>query len=288
VAFSQSLFLKMKKSLLLAAVLTAAGTPCVSAAVLTQVPVQNFGEDTSMWMLMPMVSYHADDSRIHVMMPMAVPQLTPLLVSASTNRFDPADPWFTALDPSAHGASFSLRYGFEMDVMSDPLPENTQIWIRKLAGPADLEFHRYSWSSTPKVFEPIFGTEGATNALYWNGHMFHPVVAAPPGTNGLTATFEVYLVNTNTMQEVSGSSSGPLTFDWTNISDGRPALSLAQKIVVAWPSAITTNWVLESAATVNARTWNSVTNTPVVVEGEPCVILDQNAAQQYFRMRFVP
>ncbi len=118
--------------------------------------------------------------------------------------------------------------------------------------------------------------------------MWHPVVAAPPGTNNYTATFEVYLVDTTTGQEVAGSSSGPLTFNWTNISDGRPSLSLAQKIVVAWPSVTTTNWVLESAATANATTWNTVTNMPVTVDGQPSVILDQSAMQQFFRMRFVP
>jgi hypothetical protein len=276
----------MKKSFLFAVVLTAAGALGVSAAVLTQVPVQNFGEDTSMWMLMPIVSYHADDSRIHVMMPGAVPQLTPLLVSNPGDSFDPADPWFNDLNPSTQGASFSRRYGFMMDTV-DPLPANTQMWIRKLSGPAGLKFYRYS-ESAPRALTPVFGTDGTASALYWNGMMFHPVVAAPPGTNGLTATFEVYLVNTNTLQEVSGSSSGPLIFDWTNVSDGRPALSLAQKIIVAWPSATTTNWVLESAATVNATAWNSVTNTPVMVDGQPSVVLDRNATQQYFRMRFVP
>jgi hypothetical protein len=270
----------MKKSLLIGVVLTAVGAQGVSAAVLTQVPMQGS-------MVMPEVSYSAGDGMIHVMMPGTVPQLTPLLVSNPSDSFDPADPWFNALDPSAQGASFSRRYGFVMDTMSDPLPANTQMWIRKLSGPADLKIYRYA-SSEPKALEPIFGTEGTTNALYWNGYMFHPVVAAPPGTNGLTAMFEVYLVDTTTGQPVANSSSGPLTFNWTNVSDGRPALNLAQKIVVAWPAATLTNWVLEAAATVNAATWNAVTNTPVTVDGQPSVVLDRNADQQYFRMRFVP
>ena len=174
-----------------------------------------------------------------------------------------------------------------MDSMSDPLPANTQMWIRKLAGPADLKIYNYS-GSAPKMFAPVFGTDGSTNAIYWNGMMWHPVVAAPPGTNSYAATFEVFLVDTTTGLEVANSSSGPLTFNWTNVSDGRPSLNLAQKIAVAWPSATTTNWVLESAATANATTWTSVTNAPVTVDGQPSVILDQNAAQQFFRMRFVP
>jgi len=221
------------------------------------------------------------------MMPAEIPQLTPLLVSNPADSFDPADPWFDALDPSRQGASFSRRYGFVMDAMSDPLPVGTQMWIRKVSGPANLNIYRHS-TSMPKAFEPIFGTAGATNSRYWSGMMFHPTVAAPPGTNSYTATFEVYLLNTATGQEVPNSSSGPLVFNWTNVPDGRPTLSLAQRIIVAWPSTTTANWVLESADSVNATTWTTLTNTPVTVDGQPCVVLDATTTQQFFRMRYVP
>lgn len=269
-----------KNKLFLGALALVLAPSLVRAAVLTDVPMQG-------GMAMPMVSYNSGDGMMHVMMPMEVPQLTPLLVSNPNDSFDPADPWFDALDPSRQGASFSRRYGFVMDAMTDPLPAGTQMWIRKLSGPADLKIYRYA-SSAPKALAPIFGTDGTTNALYWNGMMFHPVVAAPPGTNGYSATFEVYLLNTTTGQEVPNSSSGPLVFDWTNVSDGRPALSLAQRIVVAWPSSTTTNWVLESSSTVNATIWTMVTNAPVLVDGQPSVVLTGSATQQYYRMRFVP
>jgi len=277
----------MKRNIFLAAVMFVAGASGASAAVLTQVPVQNYGEGTEEWMLMPEVSYHSASDTITVLMPVPVPQLTPLLVSNPGDNFDPADPWFGALDPGAGGASFSRRYGFTMSKTTDTVPSTRQIWIRKLSGPAELKFFRYR-DTSPKMFDPVFGTDGTTNKFLWNRMMFHPVVSAPPGTNDLAATFEVYLVDTATGMEVAGSSSGPLAFDWTNVSDGRPALSLAQKIVVAWPATTATNWVLESAATVNATTWDIVTNAPVTVDGQLSVILDRNAAQQYFRMRFVP
>jgi len=270
-----------------AAIAVMCGTSAANAAVLTQVPAQNYGGDTSSWMLMPMVSYHADDARMHVMMPTVIPQLTPLLVSNPADNFDPADPWFDALDPSRQGASFSRRYGFMMDAMSDPLPAGTQMWIRKLSGSADPKIYRYS-TSAPKVFAPIFGTDGATNALYWNAMMFHPTAVTPPGTNSCTATFEVYLLDTATGQEVPNSSSGPLVFNWTNVPDGRPALSLAQRVIVAWPSTTTANWALESADSVNATTWTTLTNTPVTVDGQPCVVLDASTTQQFLRMRYVP
>lgn len=270
-----------------AAIAVMCGTSVVDAAVLSQVPAQNYGGDTSSWMLMPMVSYHAHDARMHVTMPAVIPQLTPLLVSNPADNFDPADPWFDALDPSRQGASFSRRYGFVMDAMSDPLPAGTQMWIRKLSGSTDLRIYRYA-TSVPKAFAPIFGTDGATNALYWNAMMFHPTAVAPPGTDNCTATFEVFLLNTSTGQEVPNSSSGPLVFNWTNVPDGRPTLTLAQRIVVAWPSATPANWVVESADSVNATTWATLTNTPVTVDGQTCVVLDAGTTQQFFRMRYVP
>lgn len=267
-------------SLAAAAITVMCGISTATAAVLNAVPMQG-------GMVMPMVSYSASAGKINVMMPSEVPQLTPLLVSNPADSFDPADPWYDELDPSRRGASFSRRYGFVMAAMSDPLPTGTQMWIRKLSGPPELKLFRYA-ASVPKAFDLIFGTDGVTNALYWDGSMFHPAIAAPPGTNSFTATFEVYLVDTNTGQPVPNSSSGPLVFDLTNVPDGRPSLSIGQKIVVAWPPATTTNWVLEAASSVNGTTWAIVTNTPVVVDGEPCVVLDNDPAQQYFRMRYFP
>ena len=270
-----------------AAILLLADPSAALSATLMQVPVQNYGDGTSSWMIMPVVSYNAAAGRVQVAMPESVPQLTPLLASNPADGFDPADPWFDALDPSRHGASFSRRYGFVMDAMSDPLPDGAQMWIRKISGPANLRFYRYS-GSAPKMFDPIFGTDGSTNALYWNGMMFHPAVAAPPATNLCSAVFEVFLRATTTGEEVPGSSSGPLGLDWTNVSDGRPALALSQGIVVAWPATTTTNWLLECSATLDTGAWRAVTNAPTLVGDEWRVILDPGAPRQFFRMRHQP
>jgi hypothetical protein len=236
-------------------------------------------------MLMPMVSYHAFDGMIQVMMPSDVPQLTPLLVSHPGDSFDPADPWFGALDPSAQGMAFSRRYGFVMDANTDLLPAGTQIWIRKLSGSAGLRAYRYQ-ATAPKALEPIFGTEGTTNALYWNGMMFHPVFAAPPGTNALTATFEAYLVDAASGLEVPGSSSGPLVFNWTDVPDGRPGLRIESRpeVVLSWPLTAT-NWMLEGSATVENATWTPVTNAPEVLDGQLAVVLAPGETRRFFRMR---
>ena len=262
-----------------AAVVVMCGFSPVQATTLTAVPMQG-------GMAMPMVAYNADDGRLHVMMPAEVPQLTPLMVSNPGDSFDAPDPWFDALDPSRQGLSFSRRYGFVMDTMTDPLPAGTAIGIRKLSGPPELGFFRYS-GSAPKAWEPIFGTSGTTNALFWDGMMFHPGVTAPPSTNAFTATFEVFLVDTNTGQEVSSSGSGPLVFNWTNVPDGRPTLAIGMRVVVAWPAA-TVGYVLEWADTASASVWTSVASTPVTLDGQAAIVLEPGAGAKFFRMRKAP
>jgi hypothetical protein len=256
-------------------------TAPVQAEVLTQVPMQG-------GMVMPMVTYKASMGKIMVMMPGTVPALTPLLVSNPGDSFDPADPWFDNLDPSRQGMAFTRRYGFMWDTgMSDPLPANTEVWIRKLSGSAGLGFYRYA-ANPPKQWTPIFGNAGTTNALMWDRVMFHPGVSALPGTNTFAATFQIYLVNTLTGQEVAGSASMPFVFNFTDLPDGRPALTIATKVVVSWPSLTSTNWLLESAPTLPATDWTLVTNAPVVLDGEPSVVLPISGAAQYYRMRYVP
>jgi hypothetical protein len=67
----------------------------------------------------------------------------------------------------------------------------------------------------------------------------------------------------------------------------KPALGIAQKVFVNWPAGISTNWVLQASTNVNGPTWSSVTNAPVTVDGQPGVVLDRNASQQFFRFNYV-
>jgi hypothetical protein len=265
--------------LLSGAVLLYGGFASGFAAVLTSVPMQGT-------MVMPQISYSQADGALHVTVDPTVPQLTPLLASNPGDSFNPADPWYGSLDPSRQGLSFSRRYGFVMAASTDQLPAGAAIWIRKLSGSPELGFYRYS-SSGSKAWQPIFGTAGVTNAMYWSGMMFHPGVTAPPGTNALSAVFEAYLLDTTTGEEVPGSSTGPFALNWTNIPDGRPELALDQKIVVSWPSTAT-NWVLEAADSPAAGVWSTVTNAPVMINGQPAVVLDRNDAGKFFRMRLGP
>lgn len=66
-----------------------------------------------------------------------------------------------------------------------------------------------------------------------------------------------------------------------------PALNIAQKVFVNWPTGTATNWVLQASTNVNGPTWSSVTNAPVTVDGQPGVVLDRDASQQFFRLNYV-
>ena len=249
------------------------------AATLTMVPKQ--GD-----MVMPKLKYNASDGTLTISVDPAVPQLTPLLISNPGDCFDPADPWYDCLDPSRQGLAFSRRYGFVMDTASDLLPAGTNIWIRKLSSSPGLGAYRYR-SSVPKAWEPIFGTAGSTNALLWDGNMFHPGFTAPPGTQTYTATFEAFLMDTTTGTPVPGANTGPFVFNWTDVPDGRPTLCAGANVVISWPASAT-NYILEAADTLSATNWMRVTNVPVPVDGQSRVVLAPCEARKFFRMRLGP
>ena len=239
---------------------------------------------------MPEVYYHADTDTVTVDLSgiLVTAQLTPLLISNPSDSFSPADPWFDALDPSRQGLSFSRRYGFDMDALSDIPPDNRQLWIRKLTGSAGLAIYDYNASATPKKWTPIFGTAGTSNATYWSTLMWHVGVAAPAGTNTYTATFQVYVVNTDNGLEVPGSSSAPFVLNWTDVPDGRPQLNIAAlapgRVQLTWPASAT-NWTLVSASTPNAPDWSPVTNAPVTLNNQLTVTLDAIETSQFFRLK---
>ncbi len=249
------------------------------AATLTTVPMQGT-------MVMPQLAYHADDGSLTVTLDPTIPQLKPLLVSNPADAFDPADPWYDHLDPSRQGLAFSRRYGFTMDTLTDPLPTGTAIWIRKISSSPGLGIYRYR-SGASRLWEPIFGTAGVTNALQWDGTMFHPAVTAPPGTNAYTATFEAFLVNLDDGSLGPGANTGPFTLNWTDVPDGRPTLSIGPNLTITWPLSAT-NYVLEAADTLPASSWTLVTNAPVLLEGQLTVVLEPSASARFFRMRLAP
>ena len=100
--------------------------------------------------------------------------------------------------------------------------------------------------------------------------------------------YTVFIGGNDIANKTSGTALSPYGITTTFSVSPTPALSIAQKVFVAWPSGTATNWVLQSSSSINGPTWSNVTNTPVVVDGQPGVVLDGGASQQFFRLNYVP
>ena len=257
----------------------------IRAGVLETVPRQG-------GMLMPEVYYHADSDTVTVDLSgvtNVVNQLTPLLISDPGDWFDPAAAWFDCLDPSRGGRAFSRRYGWDMDVMSDLLPGDRALWIRNLGSSPELTFYDYNDYVSPLTWNPIWGTAGTPSTIVWNRIMWHFGATAPPGSNVYWATFEVYVVDTTTGQEVPGSSSGPLPLAWTCVPDGRPVLTITNSppgaVTVSWPASAT-NWSLFWTTNLLSTNWVAATNPVVALGSYSTVVFSNTLPQEFYRLQY--
>jgi len=175
--------------------------------------------------------------------------------------------------------------------MSDFLPDDRELWIRKLSSSPGISFYDYNDFASVQTWNPIFGTAGTSNATNWSGLMWHFGAAAQPGTNTYAAVFEIYVVNTTTGAEVTNSSSGPFELSWTSVPDGRPELTISRTdtnhIIVAWPASAT-NWSLACSTNLPSVNWMLMTNLPVGINGQSTVYLESGYPQQFFRLRRNP
>lgn len=119
--------------------------------------------------------------------------------------------------------------------------------------------------------------------------------AVTGGGNSVTGSFllpagdyTIFIGGNDLANKTSGTALSPHGISATFTVTPTPALSIAPKVFVGWPSGKATNWVLQSAPSVSGPTWTGVTNTPVVVDGQPGVVLDTSAAQQFFRWNYLP
>jgi hypothetical protein len=249
------------------------------AAELTSVPMGGS-------MVHANVAYHAAQNRLEAHMESVVPQLTPLDVSSPADSFAPADPWFSCLDPTQQGQAFNRQYGFVMDASTDTLPAGTGISIRMLSRTPGVSTYRYRSSAGARSWDPIFGTAGSTNLFQWNLSMFHPAIAAPPTNGTHSATFEAFLVNTNTGQEVAAIAPAPFTLNWTIVPSARE-LHLAPDHVLTW-GVSATNYVLECTDSLAAPSWMTMTNVPVVRDGKCAVTMECTGTTRFYRLRRLP
>lgn len=100
--------------------------------------------------------------------------------------------------------------------------------------------------------------------------------------------YTIFIGGNDIANKTSGTALSPYGISTTLSVTPMPLLSIAQKVFVAWPSGTPSNWVLQSASSINATNWISVTNTPVNVDGQFGVVRGAGAIQQYFRLNYVP
>jgi hypothetical protein len=100
--------------------------------------------------------------------------------------------------------------------------------------------------------------------------------------------YTIFIGGNDIANKTSDTALSPYGISATLSVAPTPTLSIAPKVFVSWPSGTPDNWVLESALATDSANWTSVTNTPVTVDGQPGVVLDSSAVQQFFRLHYVP
>jgi hypothetical protein len=254
------------------------GAVPVRAAVLDMVPMQG-------GMVMPALAYSATTGRLSIEMEHEIPLLVPLRISHPGDSFRPEDPWFDALDPSRQGQAFSRRYGFVMSPLTDPIPAGTAITLHLLEASPELSFYRYMMGP-PGGMAPLFGTAGTDPAWRWNGMMFHPLVMAPAVEADLEAIFEATLVDSVTGARVDGSETEPFVLRWVSVSDGRPVLGIATRIVLEW-DVQDGEWVAEAAPGPEGP-WTALEEAPIPSGSRRILLVTPSPGARFFRLRETP
>ncbi|MGE9295439.1 MAG: hypothetical protein ACQKBV_04040 [Puniceicoccales bacterium] len=161
------------------------GSAQVSAAILEAIPtpVQQGG------MIHTMVTFTDQPTgTFSIMQEPGIPVMQPLTAWSPGDTFDPADPWYTTLDPSQGDLPFNSQYGLMVNGgASDPLPGGKSLGIRVTDIDAGLEGYFYSTAGAG-TFDLVLGDVG--DAVQWSGNMWHPVfVADGPGSYDVTLQF---------------------------------------------------------------------------------------------------
>ena len=99
--------------------------------------------------------------------------------------------------------------------------------------------------------------------------------------------YTIFIGGNDITNKTSNTALSPYGISATLSVAPNPVLTITPKVFVAAPVGTATNWVLESATTLNGPIWTAVTNTPVVADGHAGVLLDPSI-QQFFRLRYLP
>ncbi len=157
------------------------------------------------------VSFDGVNLSAHVDGSVATPVLTPL---EDPDEFDPAMP-FAVLQEKA----YNLQYGWNPSGFWAP-PAGTAVWVKRLAGPAELEAYFVDGWPSLTPYSPILGTEGSADIWKWGLSMTHNAYAVlNPTQSSYEVEYELYIGDAVTGAAVPGYGSAltTLVFDATPV-----------------------------------------------------------------------
>lgn len=106
-----------------------------------------------------------------------------------------------------NGTLYNAQYGWMVEGFWTP-PEGSLLWIEQVGASSGMSVYRGSNS-----WAPIFGTDGSSPRISWNGVMLHNWYAVTrPGT--FTATYIVYFGDASGTP-LEGYMPGDCAFEWT-------------------------------------------------------------------------
>jgi hypothetical protein len=119
--------------------------------------------------------------------------------------------------------------------------------------------------------------------------------AATSGANSVTGSlslpagdYTIFIGGNDIANKTAGSALSPRGIAATLSVSPVPILNISTKVFVAKPTGVSTNWVLQSAPSLDSTAWSKVSGLPATVDGQAGLVLDVGVAQQYFRFNLVP
>ena len=133
----------------------------------------------------------------------------------------------------------------------------------------------------------MFGTASSTNVLAWNFMMFHPAYAAPARVGTHEASYEAFMVDTNSGAPAGGVTSAPFILTWTVMGpDVQILMADNGSLTARWPSCLT-NFGLEHASSPTGS-WQTVVDAPVLSNGWWTLALDPDQHEPFVRLMRPP